>query len=449
MLRGKYRVGVDQFEQKVVLRVSRTIYLAFAGVATLSLVAAVLIVLYGLTPTVRGSDPPEPAPPTLQAVSPAEVLATLEQSSGEDVVIERWTPEEDLRSAIREGAASEDPTAARLEELLTEIGTFFDMTKFPWLSETRSVCSSKNWYGECIRWEKRVTKRGVLTLLDRGTQGLTPTQRVEFLDGVLAVLKMVDEEETRFLAVQALADMKAAYGRPAGASLSALKALFDRDAAKRTPLVEQQKAQVLSVILQIRKRDTPESTLATLLPMVPRFCSLFSPDDAVSALDQIWILIGGFPSAELVQRLVELDAALDAAPADLRVKAVVAFGDVLSDKNLAARRIYESALGERRQKIGELESRYSDRKERKSGARTMGVTGILSGLATIAVIGLFLGLLAVERNTRLLRDVIERIPIVEGSGTGGAVAPEAVQVAEEGAGPVGDDEAEEAKVGLA
>lgn len=418
----KYEKRIDQFEQKVVLRVSRSIYLAFAGLATLSLIGAVLIVVYGLTPTVRGGDPPEPDVPPQQTVGPQEVLAALEEASDEDIVVERWAPEADLRSAISEGTnAADDPMSARLEALLTEIATYFDETRFPWLSMSKSVCASKNWFGDCIRWEKRVSQRGVLTLLDRGTQGLTVAQRVEFLDGVLSTIKLVDAEETRFLAVRAVADMRAAYQRPAGPSLAALVDLFAPPPAKRQPLSEGQKAQILEVILQIQKRDAPEETLATFLPTLPRLCGQFSPDEAVVAADLVWVLIGRFSVDELETRLAELHAVLEAAPPDLRVTAIGAFAQVLADKNRRTAEGYESALAERRARIRELDDSYSDRRERKEGARTMGVAGILSGLATIAVIGLLLGLLAVERNTRLLREVLgEAGPVM---GADAALAP--------------------------
>jgi len=417
-----YEARADQFERKIVLRVSRSIYLAFAGLATLSLVGAIVVVFYGLTPSVRGFDPPEPERPETQAVSPAEVLAAMEEEAADDVVVERWSPDEDLRTAIKEGLhTTEDPTSARLEALLTQIEGLFDSTKFPWQSKTKSVCGRKDWYGDCVRWEKRVSQRGVLTLLDRGTQELTPSQRVDLLEGVLSVLKLVDEEETRFLAVRAVTDMRAAYERPAGTSLAALVQLFDRAPTDRVVLVEVQKAQVLEILLEIRKRDTPEQTLTAFLPAVPRLAARFSPEGAVAAVGMSWVVIGGLPVAEVPQRLAELEAALDAAPADLRAPAIETFGEVLEGKNLAARLRYEGEVGDRRRKIAETDSRYATKKELKGSARALGMAGILSALATIAVIGLLLGLLAVERNTRLLRDVIDRLGL-EGAGSVASVA---------------------------
>ena len=425
---------VEQFERKVILRASRSIYLAFAGVATIGILVAALVLLYGLTPSIRGSDPPVPEEPGSQSISPGEVLQRLGPAAVAEGSLETWQPETELRQAISTGSTQEDPLAARLDELLEEIGGYFDQERHPWLSKTRSVCSSKNWYGECIRWRKDVVEKGVLTLLERGSASLAPAARVRFLEGVLAIVKLGEEEETRYLAVRAVADMKAAYGSPPGSSLQALQAVLSTPGKAGEVLPEQGRVRILKTILEIKKRDTPEGVLATFLPQAVRFMLLFEHDEQVAALASLWLVVTDLPPTELSVRFDEIYSTVATVPAEQRSEAIPAYAAVLDEKNDRAAAAHAEAMAVRWGKIQELDSKLAARKSRKSAARMSGLGTILSSLGLIAVIGLFLGLLAVERNTRRMGELVSLLSTRPG------LTPEGAEEAKEE--PPTDDDGE-------
>ena len=208
--------AVDRFEQRVVWRVSRGLYLVVAGLASLVLVGGAGLLVWGMSPTFRGSDPAEPPAPTPPTVTLEEVLATLDGPQPEGIAPEGADAPSFEPAAL---AAEEDGDAAynrRFQELATKLKMMFDETRHPWLSEQSVVCTSQGYYG-CYNYERRTTRVGVVEMVNgrlKRMASASPEQRLALLQALVDVTGAVSRTEPpeprddlRFVAVGAVLDM--------------------------------------------------------------------------------------------------------------------------------------------------------------------------------------------------------------------------------------------------
>ena len=112
---------------------------------------------------------------------------------------------------------------------------------------------------------------------------------------------------------------------------------------------------------------------------------------------------------EFGARLTELRAILAAIPEVQRLQAIGVYGGVLRSEIDSRERAYRRAQAEREGQIREDRYKADERRDRKDGARKFSVSAVLGSLLSVAIVGLLLGLLAVERNTRALGAVVERL----------------------------------------
>lgn len=408
---------IDRFEREIVLRTSRSIYLAFAGIATLAFAIGLLVLLYGITPTLTPNPPPEPAPPASPSVSADAVKARLGSEAQVEIEEEgvEWEPPP-MRAPKKDGVIDETPRAP-WEDRLQQIAELFDPAAVPWESEVRNVCTSKDWFGKCRRWRKEIKKKGAYAMLMGALRNLDDGSKLRFLDGVFEVARPLTDIPTRFLAVSALCDMKAVYGLP-NESLTAVKAWNQQVAPPAAPaaaegenveLPPDPRALAFEVILAVTKRGTPERDLAKLLAALPAMAKLFVEAEQATGPATAWAVLHETLPEEFSARLDELQTVLASVPEGRRLEGVHAYGGVLRSEIDAGERAYRDAQRERQAEINEDQRAAAEARDRKDGARKFSVGAVLGSLSLVAIVGLFLGLLAVERNTRTLGAVLERL----------------------------------------
>jgi hypothetical protein len=409
---------LDRFERDLVFRVSRSIYIAFAVVGTITIVCAALVLAYAMTPTLRGFDPEEPVPPVTQKVSPEEVLAAM---SGEDIQVEEdWDQPSERPARITERG---DPNAARIAELMEAIEGHFEARKPPWRSKVNRRCAKRDWWGDCERYESKVTLPGAELRLHSAMESLSSSDCVLLLEAVLSVVSSVAAEPNRFLGLWSVTDLKAAYERYPEQSLAGLNGILrptNADGGAVPPPPDDYKSTVFTTLLEITKASTSEETLVQFLTGLGSFAELTTNEQAVALFTAVWSVVETTEAREAERRMDELLATLAALKAshaqasaavsgETQVLAIATYASLRLAKEQNAEWAYGQAVAERDALIAEQNETYDAARERKSGLRRLTLLSILGALGGIAVIGLFLGLLAVERNTRVLGQLAERM----------------------------------------
>jgi hypothetical protein len=407
---------LDRFERGIVFRISRSIYVAFAVVGTLTIVFSGIVLGYALTPTLRGFDPEDPALPGIQQVSPEEVLAAM---SGTEVVEEWPEPVEQPRTIT----IQDDPNAARIGELLEAIKGHFTVRKQPWRSKVTRYCARKDWWGDCSRWESKVLVAGAELRLQSAMESLSSSDNVRLLEAILVAVSSVETEENRFLGLWSVTDLKAAYDQYPEKSLEGLTSILrpmTPDGKAGTPPPDEYKGTVFRTLLEITKASTQEETLVSFLTGLGRFAELTTNEQAVALFSAVWGVVEGTETREAKRRMDALHTVLatlkanhaasaSAVSGETQVLAIATYHNILLGKQQNAEWAYAQAIAERDNLIAESNARYDAAKERKSNLRRTTLLSILGALGAIAVIGLLLGLLAVERNTRVLGELANRL----------------------------------------
>jgi len=413
---SKHPEKLDRFERGIVFRISRSIYVAFAVVGTLTIIFSGIVLGYALTPTLRGFDPDEPTPPGTQEVSPEEVLAAM---SGTEVVEDWPEPVERPPTVI----IQDDPNAAQIAELLEAIKEHFTAKKRPWRSKVTRYCARRDWWGDCSRWESKVLAAGAELRLQSAMESLSSADNVRLLTAVLVTVSSVESEEDRFLGLWTVTDLKAAYDRYPEKSLEALTGILTPvgpDGKPGTPPPDEYKTTVFRTILEITKASTQETTLVEFLSGLGSFAELTTNEQAVSLFSAVWTVLEGTETREAKRRMDALREVLVALKAnhaasaaavsgETQILAVATYHNLLVGKQENAAWSYAQEVSERNAAIAESNANYDAAKERKSGLRRTTLLSILGALGAIAVIGLLLGLLAVERNTRVLGELANRM----------------------------------------
>jgi len=416
---------LDRFERDLVFRVSRSIYMAFAVVGTFTIVCSALVLGYAMTPTLRGFDPEEPMPPETQNVSPHEVLAAM---TGEEIQVqEEWAEPTERPARITEQG---DPNAARIAELMTAIEGHFEAGKSPWRSKVNRRCAKRDWWGDCERYESKVTLPGADLRLRSAMESLSSSDCVRLLEAVVSVVSSVEAEDNRFLGLWSVTDLKAAYDRYPEQSLAGLTGLLrpmNADGSAGPPPPDDYKSTIFKTVLEITKASTSEETLVKFLTGLGSFAELTTNEQAVSLFTAVWSVVEATEAPEAERRMTELLATLDALKAshaqasaavsgETQVQAIATYASLRLAKQQNAEWAHSQAVAERDSLIAERNATYDAARERKSNLRRLTLLSILGALGAIAIIGLFLGLLAVERNTRVLGQLAERM-VADEAGT--------------------------------
>lgn len=416
---------VDRFEQRVVWRVSRGLYLVVAGLASLVLLGGAGLLVWGVSPTLRGSDPAEPTAPTPPTVTLAEVLSTLDAPQPEG-----FAPEGEDAPSFEPAAlaAEEDGDAAynrRFQELATKLKMMFDDARHPWLSEQSVVCTSRAYYGGCYNYERRTTRVGVVEMVNGRLKRMVnapPEQRLALLQALVDVTGAVarteppePRDDLRFVAIGAALDMVGAAGEVRSDDIVTLVAALSVPGATtdapRTDVPSDEARSLFNAILAAKKAGADPDLFRSWLASAHTFRPLFTGDaegkpNDVDGLVAVWEALEGTLSELASQRMEGLRALATQAPGPRRPEVIRAWGNLVRSRSLESQMTYERALNERAMAIAELDAAKAVTDARKDELRGPALMALGGAILTVATVGLFLALLAVERNTRALRELM-------------------------------------------
>lgn len=407
---------VDRFERAFVLSTSRALFLVVAVLAALALFGGGAAFAWSMAPPIRGGDPPMPPEPSSPEVTLADVLAVLDAPADESEDYSGDFGEPSFVAA--ELAASGDiegSEAARFAELATRLASFFDTTRYPWLSEMKTVCTYRAYRGQCFNWDTRVDRKGVVDILNDALPKFDRADQVPLLQAMVDLMPLCSDEDTRFVAIGTVVDVVSATKGADSGTLSALRSML-----AGPPVAEGQPAQLLPSataqeymggILRARKRGAPPELVREWILAIPRLHARFGYDmsgnpNRVEGLVATWQALQGTLPELAGQRIEGISAIAAAAPEGRRPEVVRAYGDLVRARASAAQRDYEDQLQAREFEIARLDAEVAASKEKKAVLRVTASSIVGTAFAVIAGVGLLLALLAVERNTRATRELL-------------------------------------------
>jgi len=106
------------------------------------------------------------------------------------------------------------------------------------------------------------------------------------------------------------------------------------------------------------------------------------------------------------QRIDGLRALVTAAPGPRRAEIIRAWGDLVRARSMEAQSAYEMALAEREAAIAAIDAEKAGTDATKDELRGPALMALGGSVLLVAPVGLLLALLAVERNTRALRELM-------------------------------------------
>ncbi|MFN7142443.1 MAG: hypothetical protein ACK4YP_01605 [Myxococcota bacterium] len=391
-------------------------FLFIAVLSGLALFAGGAVFAYSMTPTLRGLDPVEPTPPSPPEVTLADVMTTLDAPSTleHEAVAGRSFATAELASGLDEA----DERSREFASLAGRLGSYFDTTRYPWLSETRVECTYRSYYG-CLNWEEKTVRKGVVEIVNEALKRRDTEAQNALLRALVDVMPLCADEDTRFVGVGAVIDVVNAVGGVDATVMAAFRGMLapppaPADAtvgASAAPLSASLATDYLTGVLRARKRGASPTLLAVWLGRVPELHRVFGNDadgasNRVDGLVATWQALEGTLPELAGQRVAGIEAIASQAPEARRPEVVRAYGEIVRDRAAEAGRAYEAALAEREATIARLDAEVAEKKAEKDVLRGTATSVAGSAFALLAGVGLLLALLAVERNTRALREVL-------------------------------------------
>jgi len=400
----------DIFERGVVFRVSRGLYLTLAILITAGLLGSLGMFLYSVSPTMRGAMPDKPTPPTPPSITVAEIN---EELAGPDVskmvALQERPPTEPEPEFI---PADVDPDRRKILEMKQKLReTYFPIEGFPWDSIFGQVCTN-SWGNHCFNWQTKETKAGVSSLIDRGIQELNPELSIQLLQDMTDLLAMAPQNDnSRYIAARSIVDISRAFNEPPQIVYDEIGTILrggtaKTEAAKLTPPTDEEKDLLFNVLYAIKKADSKTTVLTEYLRQWKQLAGLFPADMREEALSIAWFQVK-YAHAEqapaMLAAIVQTVQGLDEAQ---RKDGLIVYARLMSEKMRSTQMQYDREMSDYNLAVNEREAAYLQKKMKKTAYTGKALYGVGVAVGGIALIGLLLGLLGIERNTRTLEQLL-------------------------------------------
>ncbi len=430
--------NVEKFEKKIVFKISRSLYLASAAVAVLVLVLGVVGLMYSLTPTLKGFGPSEPDKGKDPSVESSEVMARLSQP----VKVAKAAKASKVPRTYNSDRVAAPPVGpSEIDLLLEEIRAYFPTEGYPWEDDVQSRCAYRNYYNECVRWSRVVANKGALSVLTSALDTMPNSDQISYLKQHLAAMPYLDSEDLRFVYVGTASDFRAAMDSYPSAAIDSLNVVLGAGEGNESPdLSADQQLNLLYSLLAISKSGHPQNVLAGFIPRAGSLALRISEGTKPAAI-AVWDVYVNAPEKRRDQHMTDLFKILDEdVAAAQRSQACVIYGSIYGGKLYDNQREYLKKQAEYREKVAELELEHEATKLRKTTVGGFSAMASAWAVGAIAFVGLLLGLLAIERNTRQMILVAEMLRGAAGNAGGDSDGDDADAGAEEPAvADAGDD----------
>lgn len=188
---------LDKLEKKFIFKFSWAYFWVLVAISLLGVTASTLFILYGISPTIKGSVPKFKPPKEVQitlvdvqnALKPPEEKPTVPVKEPEA----KQTPVE-TKPEVKE----ESPEEIKLREKWEEVKALFPESQYRWKTTYKEVCTSYAW-GTCYHSETRVDKSGIEDSIKAILKPhKSPAEKIEVLDEMIGIIKAFPEESRTF-----------------------------------------------------------------------------------------------------------------------------------------------------------------------------------------------------------------------------------------------------------
>ena len=400
---------LESLERHFVFRISRGLYLTIAALALLSLIGSLILLIYSISPTLMGSKPKEPNPPSLATVNVEEIKSVLK---GEEVVARPVKVEGEYEA--RE--AEPDPEIAKINNLMAKLHSYFPSDEYPWGSTYKSTCTRRDYYSKCREWKKEVDKRGVNDTVNLAMSYLNNPQKISFMESLLLILSTLSEDmETRFLGVKCISDICIAFKEMNKDVYDTILVLFRGEEVRTSipenqlsQLSDQEKITIFQVLLNIKKGDSKPDILVSYLKHWNAMISLFPDESKIDGMETIWGAIKYMHIHQVDSMMNTMISTIQAIPSEERAKAAAIYYDLLNKRMNTLDADYRRRMSDYYDELEMIEAKHLSKKFSKKKVIPFALYGLGSALGGVALLGMFLGLLGIERNTRILEKFLEK-----------------------------------------
>ena len=178
---------LEKIERNVFFKLSRNLTFLVGSLAVLSLIISLLIFLYAVSPTSRGSRPEPPAISnsnvTLDEIK-AE-LTKMAQKASETTTfpgVQKPAAFEQVKASTTAPAVREKTPRQKLEDKAKEIQALFPAKLYPWTNVYKTVCVQPGVYGGCWQTKQTIVKYGVSGRIDSVLRYYNVEQALSVLD---------------------------------------------------------------------------------------------------------------------------------------------------------------------------------------------------------------------------------------------------------------------------
>lgn len=406
----------ERLERNIILRSSRFLLLCLGAASVLLGTAATAYLGYGFVPAARGEDPTPPPKPKiviltmeeLHRLLPKPAVSAEGQSKKISKNVRSPSPPSPPSTAKGDALVAALGSADPLEPLLEQIHQHFPGDGSPWQDVSTSYCTKKGWWnGPCRRWATKTTpgfRTRLLSQISAADEGTS----AHYFEAVLAFLPTLAAEKSvktfgKYLELQGTPAALTTLAQELSTLMGTIPAswqLYFMNGLERT--LENQRITGSAVSALARGAEVtatvPDDQRTDALLLTARF---------------IREGIDGHPLPDAVVANMKVVVA-QMVPTD-RLQTVIAFRRAFHKRMMAQTRAYKEALSQVAQQSASLDRSYALAQEKKAEVRQQGLMGLGAGVAALAVVGWFLALLAIERNTRAVH-ALTRAPGLQSIG---------------------------------
>ena len=394
--------GTEIFERHIVLRGARYIYLALAATASLGVVGAAMVLAYGLSPIVPGFDPQPPSPPEEVVPSSSDIhLTTATQPSytGSTSQPLPMPMPSTQPSTQGNGAAA---TQER-DRLWASLRASFDTSTQPWLDTTTTECIQRDWYGRCRRSNTEITSVGLAKQLQNATRPLSLSDEIAVLTAISHLLSQSPNTPgVRYALVTAGIAMGEVWGGEAIAPAESLVTSAAQMADSPPPPAWPQRAELATLVGSLKLQNSqPEQFVAWMEHVAVQLLSL--PDASQEAATrESWAIVSSFQTKSEEAATAIEDRLTQESPSNA-LAFLRAYREAVDAAQRDARREAEADRYAYATAVTEREIGVAAAQAKRWAARKAGLMALPISLALLALLGIGIAVLAVERNTRAIR----------------------------------------------
>lgn len=386
-------MNLNNIERKFVFKISRGLFLFTTTIIALGLIGSILFFLYTMSPTIKAAEPVKPEPPASPQITADDINALIQSQTVAATPVPMQPEPVEQYESLPELEGEAISPQIQIEDLIEQVHAYFPEEGFPWQST----------------WKQK----GVKDRLAWSFAYLKDEDKVIFLKTLLKFLSVMPSE-LHYNTVQSIGDICRAYRSTVPEVYDTLFKFFTGELdkapdAQPVPLSNDQKAIVLNFIFKITKRNTPSDTFIATIKHWKQLSEIIAQDKLEDTMVAMWKVLEGMEASQAEATISTFEKILPQVPPDHQISALYIYQNLLYKKNRAQQQDFQRKMADYRNEVSKREMEYNTKIASKKGLRMSALYGIGSAIVGIAFLGLLLALLGIERNTRTLQALLEKI----------------------------------------